>query len=418
MPAQDNVPPAEQDPAAPGAPGKAVGVVLAHTWEEARGLAWSVTSPLPALTRSLGTALGQILAADVHASHPMPHYASSAMDGWAVAGSAPWILAEPGARLVPGQAAPIVTGGLIPAGAKAVLRSESGMLTTDDDGLPVLVIGGGARPGEPKNGQHIRPVGQEAPAQELLIKAGTTLNPAHIALAALGGHDELPVLGRPAVKIVLTGDEVVASGIPGPGFVRDAFSPQLGAVVGMLGGTVVGLQRAADNLASMLDALSDDEDDPADVVITTGATGHSTADFLREAIRTLGGTLHVPHIAMRPGHPTLLAELPDGRFIVGLPGNPLAAMVGLVTLGAPLLARLGSLPRPVVAEVPCGSPVKAYRGPTRLMPYRLVYGLASPCAHTDSAMMRGLASADGIMVVPPHGAKMGELLPAIPLPWT
>ena len=428
MAALDNVPPAEQDPAvphpatqdpaAPAAPAEASGVVLAHTWEEARGLAWSATSPLPALTRTLGTALGQVLAADVHALHPMPHYASSAMDGWAISGSGPWILAEPGARLSPGQAVPIVTGGLIPAGAKAVLRSESGLLSTDDDGLPVLVLGGGARPGEPKNGQHIRPAGQEAPAQELLIKAGATLNPAHIALAALGGHDELPVLGRPAVKIVLTGDEVVASGIPEPGFVRDAFSPQIGAVVGMLGGTVVGLQRAADNLASMLDALSDDEDDPADVVITTGATGHSTADFLREAIRTLGGTLHVPHIAMRPGHPTLLAELPDGRFIVGLPGNPLAAMVGLMTLGAPLLARLGSLPRPVVGEVACGSPVKAYHGPTRLMPYRLVYGLASPCAHTDSAMMRGLASADGIMVVPPHGAKMGELLPAIPLPWT
>lgn len=403
--------------AAPDAPGEVAGVVLPHTWEEARELAWSVTSPLPAHSVGLGTALGRILAADVHSLHAMPHYASSAMDGWAVAGSAPWILAGRDARLAPGQAVPIVTGGLIPAGAKAVLRSESGEISRDAEGLPVLVLGGGARPGEPKNGQHIRPAGQEASAEELLIKAGTTLNPAHISLAALGGHDELPVMGRAAVKIVLTGDEVVAAGIPEPGFVRDAFSPQLGAVVGMLGGAVVGLQRAADNLASMLDALADDEDDPADVVITTGATGHSTADFLREAILALGGTFHVPHIAMRPGHPTLLAELPDGRFIVGLPGNPLAAMVGLLALGAPLLARLGSLPRPVVGEVACGSPIKAYHGPTRLMPYRLVYGLASPCAHTDSAMMRGLASADGVMVVPPHGAKMGEALPAIPLPW-
>lgn len=392
-------------------------VVLAHTWEEAREAAWKATVPLAAHTVPLALAVGRILAADVHAGHAMPHYASSAMDGWAVAGSPPWILAGKGTRLTPGQAAPIVTGGLIPAGAKAVLRSESGTISMDEDGLPVLVLGGGARPGEPKNGQHIRPAAEEAPEGELLIKAGTTLNPAHIALAALGGLDELGVLGRPAVKIVLTGDEVVPAGVPEPGFVRDAFSPQLGAVVGMLGGTVVGLQRAADNLASMLDALADDEDDPADVVITTGATGHSSADFLREAITAMGGTLHVSQIAMRPGHPTLLAELPDGRFIVGLPGNPLAAMVGLMVVGAPLLARLGSLPRPALAEVACGSPIKEFQGPTRLMPYRLVYGLASPCAHTDSAMMRGFAAADGVMAVPPHGAKMGEALPAVILPW-
>ncbi|MFQ4147585.1 molybdopterin molybdotransferase MoeA [Arthrobacter sp. LAPM80] len=392
--------------------------VLPHSWQEARERAWDVALPLPAHPIMLASAVGRILAGDVYSRHAMPHYASSAMDGWAVAGSPPWILAEPGAQLSPGQAVPIVTGGLIPRGAKSVLRSESGTLSTDEDGLPVLVRGERARPGEPKNGQHIRPAAQEAASDELLVKAGTTLNPAHIALAALGGLDELNVLGKPAVKIVLTGDEVVASGIPEPGFVRDAFSPQLGAVVSMLGGTVVGLQRAADSLASMLDALADDEDDPADVVITTGATGHSDVDFLREAITAMGGTFHVRHISMRPGHPTMLAELPDGRFIVGLPGNPLAAMVGLIMLGAPLLARLGSLPRPATTEVACGSPIKEYQGPTRLMPYRLVYGLASPCAYTDSAMMRGLAAADGLMVVPPHGAKMGETLTAMPLPWT
>ncbi|WP_269937971.1 molybdopterin molybdotransferase MoeA [Arthrobacter sp. HY1533] len=391
--------------------------VLPHTWQEARDRAWDAAAPLPAHTVPLASAMGRILAADVHARHAMPHYASSAMDGWAVAGSPPWILAAAGDRLTPGQAVPIVTGELIPTGAKSVLRSESGELSTDDDGLPVLVRGEGARPGEPRNGQHIRIAGQEAAAGESLIKAGTTLNPAHIALAALGGLDELQVLGKPAVKIVLTGDEVVSQGIPDPGFVRDAFSPQLGAVVGMLGGSVVGLQRAGDTLASMLDALADDEDDPADVVITTGATGNSSADFLREAITAMGGTLHIANIAMRPGHPTLLAELPDGRFILGLPGNPLAAMVGLMVLGAPLLAGLGSLPRPAAVEVPCGSPIKEYHGPTRLMPYRLVYGLASPCSFTDSAMMRGLAAADGVMAVPPHGAKMGEVLPALVLPW-
>ncbi|WP_427016515.1 molybdopterin molybdotransferase MoeA [Pseudarthrobacter sp. P1] len=401
----------------PGIEGAGEAVRLPRSWDEARARAFDCTAPLPAHAVPLAQGLGRILAADAVAAHDMPHYASSAMDGWAVAGSPPWILAEPGAALVAGQASPIVTGGNIPPGAKAVLRSEWGELSTDDDGLPVLVRGAAARPGEPKNGVHIRPAAQEAARDEVLVKAGTTLNPAHLALAALGGLDELQVLGRPAVKLVFTGDEVVESGIPAAGEVRDAFSPQLGAVVTLLGGAVVGQQRAADSLASVLAALEDSAQDPADVLVTTGATGHSRADFLREAIATMGGTFLIESIAMRPGHPTLLAELPDGRFVVGLPGNPLAAMIGLLTVGAPLLARLGSRPAPATLEVACGTPIKEYAGPTRLMPYRLVYGLASPTAHSDSAMMRGLAAADGVMLVPPHGAKMGEMVRAIPLPW-
>lgn len=390
---------------------------LPHTWEEARALAYALARPLPAHLVPLAEAAGRTLAADVLALHPMPHYASSAMDGWAVAGSPPWIFGEPGRALVPGQALPIVTGGLIPAGAKAVLRSESGVVKNDDDGLPVLVLGPDARPGEPKNGQHIRPAGQEASEAEVLIKAGTTLNPAHLAVAALGGADVLSVLGRPAVKIVLTGDEVVFSGIPAPGKVRDAFSAQLPLTVNLLGGSVMALERAADNLESMLAALEDSVEFPADVIITTGATGNSSADFLHRAVNEMGGTFHINSIAMRPGHPTLLAELPDGRFLVGLPGNPLAAMVALFSVAAPLLAKLGGAAMPGTFEVTCGSPIKEYHGPTRLMPYRLVYGLASPCAHTDSAMMRGLAGADGIMVVPPHGVKMGQSLTAFALPW-
>ncbi|WP_051388584.1 molybdopterin molybdotransferase MoeA [Arthrobacter sp. 35W] len=392
-------------------------VRLPHSWDEARETAFGCAQPLPPHAVTLAQALGRKLGADAAAAHDMPHYASSAMDGWAVSGSPPWILADAGTRLAAGQASPIVTGGAIPPGAKAVLRSESGLVSTDAEGLPVLVLGGGARPGEPKNGVHIRPAAQEAALDEVLIKAGTTLNPAHLALAALGGLDELTVLGAPAVKLVFTGDEVVESGIPAPGEVRDAFSPQLGAVVGLLGGMVVGQQRAGDSLAAMLDALEDSVEDPADVVVTTGATGHSRVDFLREAITAMGGKFLINSIAMRPGHPTLLAELPDGRYVVGLPGNPLAAMIGLLTVGAPLLAKLGSRPAPATIEVACGTPIKEYAGPTRLMPYRLVYGLASPTAHSDSAMMRGMAAADGVMLVPPHGAKMGEMLRAIPLPW-
>ena len=318
---------------------------LAHTWQEARQLAFECAVPIPAAPVPLRQTLGRTLAADVVARQDMPHYASSAMDGWAVNGSGPWILAEPGQRLAPHQASPIATGGLIPPGAKAVLRSESGIIDADDDGLPVLKLGGTAKPGDPRNGDHIRKAGEEAAAGDVLIKGGTVLNPAHLALAALAGSDALPVLGKAVVRLVFTGSEVVTSGIPAPGQVRDTFGPQLAAVVGMLGGICTEEVKVGDTYAEWLAALEDTdpagENLPADVVITTGGTGRSGTDHLRRSVAELGGRLLIDGIAMRPGHPAVLAELPDGRYILGLPGNPLAAMMALSTIGAPLLAALG-----------------------------------------------------------------------------
>ncbi len=400
---------------------------LDHTWQEARELAFDCATPIPATPASLRQALGRTLAADVVALQDIPHYASSAMDGWAVNGAGPWILAEPQQRLAPHQASLIATGGLIPPGAKAVLRRESGTIATDEDGLPILRTSGAAKPGEPRNGDHIRKAAEEAAAGEVLITAGTVLNPAHLALAALAGHDTLPVLGKAVVRLVLTGSEVVAAGLPAPGEVRDIFGPQLASVVQLLGGICTEEIKIGDSYAEWLAALEDTEPAgspgpdvdnlPADVVITTGGTGRSGTDHLRRSVAELGGRLLIDGIAMRPGHPAVLAELPDGRFIVGLPGNPLAAMMALSTIGAPLLAALGHAPRPPVVEVPCGATLEPDPGRTRLMPFRMLYGMASPARHTGPGMMRGLAAADGVLVVPPHGVQLGSPVPAIALPW-
>ena len=397
---------------------------LDHTWDEARQAAFDAAHPIPAGPVALELALGRKLDQDIVALQDMPHYASSAMDGWAVNGTGPWIPVEPGTPLAPHQASPIATGGLIPPGGKSVLRSESARLDKDEDGLAVLVTGGTARPGEPRTGQHVRKAGEEASEGDVLVKAGVVLNPAHLALAALAGYDELVVQGKPMVRLLLTGSEVVGHGVPVPGQVRDTFGPQLPAVVGMLGGIPGGQQRIGDSYAEWLGALEDvvpevpgAPDLPADVVITTGGTGKSGTDHLRRAVAELGGRLIIDGVAMRPGHPAVLAELPDGRFVLGLPGNPLAAMIALSTVGAPLLAALGHGAMPAVQEVPCGITLEPEPGRTRLMPFRLLYGMASPAQHTGPGMMRGLAFADGVMVVPPHGVKLGEPVPAFALPW-
>jgi len=399
-------------------------------WSEARHVAFGAAAPLPPVAVPLAEAIGRILSRDVNALQDLPHYASSAMDGWAVNGPGPWLLAGSGQhaslplpdnRFLPANSAAVIaTGGLVPHGADAVLRKESGLAARDLNGNHVLTLRADAKAGEPRSGQHIRPAGQEARSGDVLLPAGTVLNPAHVALAAAAGHDAVHVRSRPGVAVVLTGAEVVTQGLPASGQVRDTFGPQLGAVVSLLGGSAGSPQRIGDSFGSWLDAL----DSPmlpagghADVIITTGGTGKSGTDHFRAAIDALGGQLLVDGIAMRPGHPAVLAGLPDGRFVIGLPGNPLAAMMALLTIGAPLIASLAGAQLPPLHLVMSGCDIEGDPGRTRLLPCRFLSGLAFPAEHTGPGMTRGLAWADAVMAVPPQGVDSGGPVPVLPLPW-
>ncbi len=392
-------------------------------WHRARGVASASTPPLPAETVPLDLAIGRILASDIVAPTAVPHYASSAMDGWAVCGSGPWtVVAAP--NLSPGQAAAIVTGGLIPEGAEAVLRSESGAV---DDGrnanrsgsgvgerLSVLAAAQAA--GEPRTGQHLRPAGGEAQRGEVVVVAGTPLNPAHIAIAASCGRDDLSVIGRPNVLLLLSGDEVIERGIPGPGRVRDSFGPALPAVLRMLGAGDVSTRRVRDDFTATVDALLESPA-TAEVVITTGGTGGSAVDHLRAALESIGAEFLVPRMAMRPGGPTMLARLTDGRLLVGLPGNPLAAMMGVLTLAAPVLAAFGGGPAPACGRAVSASTIEGRGDSSVLVPFVLVNGRATASPWLGSGMMRGIADAAGVLVVPPEGLRQGEFAETLALPW-
>jgi molybdopterin molybdotransferase len=381
-------------------------------WYEAYRFSHEIADALPSQQVSLDVAVGRILAADVIALCDVPHYASSAMDGWAVAGPAPWLLVD-ATSLRDGEATSIVTGGLVPAGASSVLRSEHAVLTGDDDRRVLNLPPGGAAPQPADN---IRAVGEEATRSDVVIAVGTALNPAHIALAAVCGHDAVTVRRMPRVALILTGDEVVTAGIPSPGFVRDAFGPQLPALVAMLGGTVTSSQRIGDSVdASIAAALADPGG--SDVIITTGGTSRSSADHLHPALAELGAELLIDGVGMRPGGPSMLARLPDGRYLVGLPGNPLAAIIGLLSLAAPLLAALGGRDLPALGRATLGHGLSGARGRSRLVPYLTVQGVAEQSQWQGSGMLRGLAEADGILICPPYGAKAGDELDTLPLPW-
>ncbi|MFI7483564.1 molybdopterin molybdotransferase MoeA [Kocuria sp. M1R5S2] len=412
-------------------------------WHRAREFAYEVASALPSHWLPLREALGGVLAEDVTAPIPVPHYASSAMDGYAVAGSQPWTvvfpepvetdprkmltippkdLYRPVLNLEPGQATRIVTGGLVPAGARAVLRDEYAHLSEEGT---VLTISADAPSAEDiPYGQNIRHTGEEVAAGDVILRGECLLNPAHIAFAAVSGHDMLPVRRRPRVTILLTGSEVVEDGIPEPGQVRDAFGPQLPTFVEMLGGSVDQLRRVEDTARAMLAALTEAPsgmasvlDARTEVVVTTGGTGHSDADHVRSALEELGAVFLLDGLAQRPGHPTFLAKLPEeGPFVVGLPGNPLAAMVSMFTVAEPLLARLHGDPAPTTLTVPAAEELPGQKV-TALVPGYLTDGKVAPRDRVGANMLRGLAHADVLVVVPPEGVAAGADAEVVPLPW-
>jgi molybdopterin molybdotransferase len=328
------------------------------------------------------------------------------MDGWAVRGAPPWRLVE-GPELEAGEAVVIVTGGLVPASAEAVLRSEAGRV---DEGRLEPVGETGQR--DVAERRHIRPAGTEASVGEVVLEAGTLLTPPRVALAAATGADRLTVRRRPRVALVLTGDEVVDAGVPEPGRVRDSFRLALPAILHELGAEAIAVHRVGDDPVATADALTADD---VDLVVTTGGTGGSHADQVRVAIERLGADVLVPSVAIRPGGPTFLARLPD-RLVLGLPGNPLASVLGLLAIGGPLLeawtGRTSELARLVAGEALAGT-----RGATRLVPVTVSDGVATPTGHAGSGMLRGHAAADAVLVVPEAGVEPGASVAALGLPW-
>ncbi|WP_030692409.1 molybdopterin molybdotransferase MoeA [Streptomyces globisporus] len=413
----------------PLAPGTATGTKAgpphrATPWPEARAAAALAGSAartgreprrLP-----LGQALGQVLTEPLLALTDLPSFDTSAMDGWAVAGPGPWnVRAEtpvlaghaPVAALTDGEAVRIATGAPVPPGTTAVIRTEHSR-TERTGSLP--------GPGlllhalrDVVSGQDIRPRGQECRSGEELLPAGTAVTPAVLGLAAAAGYDELPVPPRPRVEVLVLGDELLTAGLPHEGLIRDALGPMLGPWLATLGAEVLATRRIGDDAEELYAAVTGSA---ADLVVTTGGTAAGPVDHLHRVLDKAGATLLVDGVKVRPGHPMLLAALGGGRHLVGLPGNPLAAVSGLLTLAEPLLAALGGA-SPAGGRAPVLDEVHGHPHDTRLVPVVRRAERLVPLRYNGPAMLRGIAVADGMAVVPPGGARSGQELDVLDLPW-
>ncbi|RKQ33778.1 molybdopterin molybdenumtransferase MoeA [Kocuria tytonis] len=427
-------------------------------WDEARRLAYGVPQPLPNILLPLAQCLDETLAESVTAEMPVPHYASAAEDGWAVAGEGPWRIRTPQpaetderllltlppdrrmlpvVELTPGEATHVNSGDPVPYGTRALLEAHRGHVVPADPHAEVpegtehgrkAVEGDTLEDATPaaalvKN-QGVRAVGEEIEQGDLLLRAGRRLNPVHLGLAASAGHDMLPVRRRPRVTVLLGFTNMVEDGIPGPGEVRDSLGLQLPAVLRELGANVDQVRRVADGSDGMVHALTESPmgansllDARVEMVVTTGGTGHGEDDHVRQALEELDAHLILDGVAQEPAHGVILAQLPDdGPVVLALPGSPLSAMTGLLTVGHALIAGATGETLPLTRRVTAGRALEP-TGHTRVIPAYIQDGRVIPEPAVGPAMLSGLAHADVLLVVPEDGMHAGQDMEVVPLPW-
>ena len=388
-------------------------------WPQARFVAATSARPLPLVPARLDESGGAVLARPLVTAQDDPPADSAAFNGFAVCGEGPWLLEDVPDVLTPGVATALEQGQPVPRHADAVLPLAAAATSTRADDRVIVVARDPLTdlPDErvrPDFGSGIVVQASVTAAGHEQVPAGALVTPSVLSLAAAGGHDELEIVRTPVVGTLVLGKTLLDRGLPRHGRVRDALGDVVPAFVGALGARGNPAVRAPDTEELLLQEI---DDAAVDVLITTGSTAPDPDNHLRRVLRDLDARWLVDGVSVTPGAQMVLARLQDGRFLVGLPGEPRSAMAALVTLVSPLVRALrGDAPdgRLRAAVLMDDTPPADYADDTALVPVRLEISAAAvqarPIADGGPAGLLGWANADAIAVVPPGAGLRGDVV--------
>ena len=382
------------------------------TWHHARQVAYDSAPQKSIEEINLEFAVGRTLAQDVRTLHPMPPFNTCMMDGYAVKGEGPWkivgqvLAGQKTSEIEAGEALAIATGAPAPDSADFVLKHEDVEVTNKTVSLKKGFV--------PTARQHIRPIGDEGAENELIMLAGMRINPAALGLAASCGWDKLQVFQVPTVDFIVSGDELLAEGIPKDGKIRDSLSMQIPSWIQAVDAVVGKSHRVKDELAETVFAINSCQ---ADLILTTGGTAAGNVDFIHQAIQQCDFELVIDQVAVRPGHPMFLAKNKKGQFLVGLPGNPLAAMVGFVTLAQPIIEKLLGRSLTQLTKAKLVASAHTSKNEMRLFPVSVKNNEVSPQAYWGSMMLRGLAASTHFAIIEANKGKVADEVELLPVPW-
>jgi len=364
----------------------------------------------------LHSALNHVLAEDIVAKEDLPRFDRSAVDGYAVKAEDTFVTSQFKPKILQitdeyeidsKQAKQVWTGNPIPKGANAVVMLENTKQTNKEIEVWIPVT-----PGE-----NVSRRGEDVQKGEVAVKAGTRLKPQHLGLIAALGIAEVKVVEKPKIAILATGNELMKIGAkPREDQIFEVNSIILSALCHELDAEPVDLGIAKDNLDNISERIKIGLE-KADVVLTTGGTSVGVSDLVPEVVNKIGKPGVIVHgVAMRPAMPTALAVV-DGKPIIILSGNPVAAMVGFEVFARPLIRKMLGLKqeefRPLV-KAKITKRLSTTLGRKTFVRVRVFQSdgefFAEPISTRGSGIISTMTKANGYVVVPENreGLEEGE----------
>jgi len=391
------------------------------SWTQARLVAHAAGKPLPFATARLDESHGSLLGDALLAISDEPSADVAEFDGYALCAAGPWTTIDlaPDVALPQHYATKLRAFEPIPPHTDAVLPTSQGQLREIQPGEHQLIAfdslnGTPDENARPEFGSGIIRQAAIASAGRELVPADSLITPQVISLAAAAGYDHLRICRPPIVSTLIIGASLLEQGTPRGGRVRDALGISIPAFVGALGARGNPHVRAPETRDLLLEEI---EDSHADLLITTGSTAPGGENLLRNVLRDLAAHWLIDGVTMTPGAQVLLARLPDGKLLLGLPGDPRGALTALLTVAPPLVAGLRgakwseSTQTAVLIEE---TPLPEYAEDTAIVPIRVTTSAAGRTAQvlhaSGPAGLNGWANATDFAVVPPGMGSPGDVV--------